>query len=758
MRFSERLRALLRSSSNATRATDGAPQSAWSRREFVTVSSVALAAATQLRGQTRKKPKGPVPPERLRYEIHPSVGVARLGNSPASFYLEPDTIGGLPLECDKDGNPLVKDGKPVYVKHFKEGGRIRRQAAQFGIYVRDSGDPSDTGRELTLDDPSIESIEWTVHLANKKGAWYDNNELIGDVMLATSKDHLNYYDKSTADNPTLHNSAITNPAERQKKLIIDPGPRTVSKPGQKVAVSKDNVPSDYKFGSFPSKFYEGIRRSPYNVETLGDLMMSSKGRLVVLGGFGHAGGTEPIDTYTGQDTWFDDISDGPVYCTLRLKGRAEPITLTAWALVGSPKYAPELRNIVTLDDVMFDVGVRYMNLVPSLYDSATKSFRKTFRANYERDIEPIFDRIGDYIWVAAVPSMVAFTSPRFNPRDPSAANFKNRDTFFSYFRNSEGNEVSPPHNDLFHNNVPQVPLNSGSNSVTNDNIDRFMGLTNTQYFLLKQWRDGMFTSGPAEPYPVNPLDQASSGNCIGHPMSPGIEVTWTVRNPVIYESPYRIRHAHDEAYYRDHGLSPEGDETSPWYPLAGLPYPDNIVPQEGCEPGDLTKRMSPPWMADFYQCAIEYVSFRSPKNELTLSGIPPAPTYYSNWWPPQAPVYVITGELTKEEQMQAGLAAGYPVYYARGANNIANLVICWSYMGFILNENEAEEGRQYPYFVEKERNHDKFVAATVSVGSPINNLSASGSYNTPTNFFVPAWFLKEEAALAECNNDPECVK
>ena len=52
----------------------------------------------------------------------------------------------------------------------------------------------------------------------------------------------------------------------------------------------------------------------------------------------------------------------------------------------------------------------------------------------------------------------------------------------------------------------------------------------------------------------------------------------------------------------------------------------------------------------------------------------------------------------------------------------------------------------------------QLVAATVSVGSPINNLSASGSYNTPTNFFVPAWFLKDEAELAECNNDPDCVK
>jgi L-lysine 6-oxidase len=747
MRFSGKISELLRFSSAKSRESSKAD---WSRRDFIAVSSVAAAAATRLSAQPRKgKAKGPVPPERQRYTIHPAVGVARLGNSPTSFYLEPITIGGMPIECDSNGNPTMENGKPVFVKHCKEGGRVRRQGAQFSIYVQDSADPSDPGREITLDDPAVESIEWTVHLANKKAAWYDNDELIGNVMMATQTD-ANYYEENTADNPTLHNADV--PAKnRQRELIVDPGPRSISKPGDTVAISRTNIPHDYPHGSFPARTEQGIKRAPYDIDTLGDLKMDSKGRLVVLGGLGKAGGTEAIVTYTGQDTWFDDISDGPVYCTLKLKGRAEPITLTAWALVGSPKYAPELRNIVTLDDVMLDVGVRYQNLVPEMF--ANGAFRKTYRANYERDIQPIFDRIADYIWVANVPSMVAFTAPKFNPRDASPANLKNRTTFFEYFRDAKQS------NELMHKKIPYMPLNSGDNSVTNEHIDRYMVLTETQYFLLSQWAGGLFTTGPADAYPVHPRDAATVGNCIGHPMSPGIEVTWTLRNPVVYESPYRIKHAHDETYYKENGLNPQGDETSAWYGREKLPPPGNIVMQDGCEPGDLTKRMSPPWMSDFYQCAIEYVSFRSATvNETSVSGIPPAPTYYSNWWPPQAPVSVITGDMTRDEQMNAGLPAGYSVYYARGANNIANLVICWSYMGFILNENDSPEGREYPYFVEKERNHERFVAATVSVASPINQLSASGSYNTPTNFFVPAWYLKEEAAVAECNGIPDCDK
>ena len=46
-------------------------------------------------------------------------------------------------------------------------------------------------------------------------------------------------------------------------------------------------------------------------------------------------------------------------------------------------------------------------------------------------------------------------------------------------------------------------------------------------------------------------------------MSPGIETTWTMRNPLIYSAPYRIRIHKDEAYYREHGLGTLGDETGP---------------------------------------------------------------------------------------------------------------------------------------------------------------------------------------------------
>jgi L-lysine 6-oxidase len=345
-----------------------------------------------------------------RYEIHPSIGIARLGNSLESFYLAPETIGGLPRECDANGNPIIVNGAPKWVERFKdEDGRIKRQGAQFKLYAYDSANPKDPGREVTLADADVEGIEWTVHLANKKAVWYEGSELDGDLMLGEENSYQNR-------GVPLRNADVKGKSARQK-LIIDPGPRSVNAPDQQVDVSRDNIPTDYKYGSFPDPTL-----TPYPINTLGKIMMDRAGRLVVLGGLGNACGKTIIATFTGADTWHDDISDGPVYCRLRLKGK-KPVESKAWVIVGSPKFAPELRNISTLDDVMYDVGVRYMNLVPQLYDrkrwSSTGGWNPDYVANYKRDIQPIIERPADYIWVANVPSMVAFSYPRFDLTDAS---------------------------------------------------------------------------------------------------------------------------------------------------------------------------------------------------------------------------------------------------------------------------------------------------------------------------------------------------
>jgi hypothetical protein len=67
------------------------------------------------------------------------------------------------------------------------------------------------------------------------------------------------------------------------------------------------------------------------------------------------------------------------------------------------------------------------------------------------------------------------------------------------------------------------------------------------------------------------------------------------------------------------------------------------------------------------------------------------------------------------------------------------MISSWMYLGFILNQNKDEVyGRQYPYFVEKERNHDKFTVASVGVGN------ASSFVTGDDSNYLPAWFLKDE--------------
>nr|GFB29757.1 hypothetical protein [Tanacetum cinerariifolium] len=85
---------------------------------------------------------------------------------------------------------------------------------------------------------------------------------------------------------------------------------------------------------------------------------------------------------------------------------------------------------------MFDVGVRAFDLVPDMYSNGT--WNTGYVANFQRDILPIMQRISQYQWVANVQPMMAFASNVFDYTDNSAANAANRQNYFSYFRQSDG--------------------------------------------------------------------------------------------------------------------------------------------------------------------------------------------------------------------------------------------------------------------------------------------------------------------------------
>jgi len=685
-----------------------------------------------------------------KYVIHPAIGVARVGNSiglrRGDFFLAPDKIGSLPIECDVHGDE-EKDGSGNFVRvtKFKDlFGAIKRQGQKFCVYEYDEDEDADQtpkkvvlGRAARTDEVSATSIKWTVHLANKKSVWYEYSELKGNLLLGSE----NSYAKQGVP---FRNQQVPD----RQKLIIDPGPIKIEQAKKYKEIKPENAKEGYSI-SFPKpedfgKTIDDIQGTYF--DKLGDLITDSQGNLTVLGGHGKAWGLTDLAGYGGGDYWFDDISDGYVTCEIEISHVTH--TLEAWVIVGPPDVAPEISNISSWDDTAFDVAVRKLGLVPALFTG--NNFVDTFVPDYKRDILPIINRISRYQWVANVQSMTAFSSSIFEfDFSKPWGNQTISQQYFEYFRTPEIPDPDkytyssgPRQVSLFSNQekgdgettgLPLMPLNSGSNSVKNINIEKFVALTKTQNFLMEKWFCASCDPGTAtEGYPLSDLDRGSIGNVVGLPQCPGIEVTWTTQNEAIYETTdkctiienklYQIRIKHATV---SEGLSPSRDECE----KEGSPTPE----YKGCEPGDLTKRMAVPWQADYYNCSIQSVNYTNPNTNKVLDEdanlVPKPPTYYTYWWPPQAPWNVINGlnllsdsdRIKVQENSFGSEMAGLQMNYQRGINSYSQMVNQgWAALGFIRNANVDEKGKlveyaqEFPYFVETERNYDKFDYKLVS--------------------------------------------
>ena len=304
------------------------------------------------------------------YKIHPGIGIARLGNSPDAFCISPETPAALPIACDAQGNPVLSaDGVTVRREtKFKDAqGRIKRQAARFQVFVYDEQSPA--GRPLKIGDPiqgggnhgTLANIQWRVYLANKKACWYEFQQLEGE--------------HGYLDGHPLRNASITDANERQM-LIIDPGPQVVDLISNRRA-RFDRSTGDVYASTFPPKGLE-----PRSIDTLGELLTDDTGHLLVLGGHGHSGtfldgfGQPRIDTYANTDGWFDDTSDGPVTARLIMqsaevgKTRYIDVEYPAWVVAAYPAYVPEVLDIVTLDDVVYNTAVTQFAARTDLYGKA----------------------------------------------------------------------------------------------------------------------------------------------------------------------------------------------------------------------------------------------------------------------------------------------------------------------------------------------------------------------------------------------------
>jgi hypothetical protein len=296
------------------------------------------------------------------YRIYPGIGIARLGNHPESFILAPEIPGAGPLE-------LTADDSVQPVRNYKQGQKIRRQAARFRIFEFDT----DAAGQATFREINISTgaqIEWRVELANEKASagWFVNENLPENVHKPR------------------------NPGVAQADLIIKPVFPPISGATQKVAATAE--------GKFKGQ-----------TVVLGELRTDAEGRLLVLGGTGRSAsvpsglplgdgseGPSGPNSFANNEGWFDDVSDGPISATVTIPGQA-PVVISngAWVIVASPDFAPYNNGITTMYDIVTQATGTQPPAVPSFQNHVLPILKAFARLRYVSQL-PVWGAIStDYV-------------------------------------------------------------------------------------------------------------------------------------------------------------------------------------------------------------------------------------------------------------------------------------------------------------------------------------------------------------------------
>ena len=465
-------------------------------------------------------------------------------------------------------------------------GALKRQAARFRIYGYNA--QGEAVAELTAD---LAEVRWTVHLANKKSAWYQF-QLALDVPEAGSTPPTELRNKNVPD---------------RAKLVIDPGPRSIEGP--------DRSGPEFQFASgafFGTPVY------------LGELRTDEAGRLIVFGGRGVSASVDgaPATTFANNDGWHDDVADGPVTAEVRVDGRTIPVE-AAWVVVAPPNYAPDIVGVRTLHDLLLDTFVRDGRLpFPT-------------PVSFTRHVLPILRRLVDHQWVnAGFASQFGwggpnqFLDPEYVDRLAAAgpAHEELRRQIYNSFREFDRDGYAPgPWPWLYGDAMDVPPVKSPRQHVA---------LSMTQLRTLQLWAEGRFVADydpgaepprtlDAVPLARRPemLDRAALEFCLADAFHPGCELTWPMRHSTLYAAPFRIRH-------RPAG-EPAPDFGSQLTPEVALSAGGPLHAQG---PGDLTRWMAVPWQTDTASCRSGYYAGFGPRYDPFL------PTF----WPARVPNHVLT--------------------------------------------------------------------------------------------------------------------
>lgn len=473
--------------------------------------------------------------------IYPPIGIARIGNSP-DYFLASELPGVEPKPMNG-----YKDAK----------GRIKKQAVKFRIYAFDKN--GDVLGELTNEDAKI---NWQVHVANVKAAWYEFN---------------NALDLPMAGIP----SAYRNSTEKNRSLLaIKPKPIDI--------VGSDITGDQYCFND--GEFYcEKVN--------LGRIETDNQGRVIFVPGSGDANSkdNEAPTTFANNEGWHDDTCDGVIRATVEVNEEsyeAKP----AMVAVTPPNFGPGLFGVVTMNDVVQNLFIKEMGYP----DSADQGV-----VFYEH-IYPMLKRMTDTQWVNEGFSVLFgknspsdFTDPiLLNKLENPSIDFQNlRESVFNWFRDPSSKDYKPE----------QIPPFYG------DGFGEYEGLaivdlpvTQIQYERLKLWSEGKFTTGEIKQVrgfndlslqeQIDALNMAPLEECLGGPFHPGIELTWPMRVKLMWEEPYRLK------------VVDKGEDTDLMF--GPLLSPQIALSEHGplskSGPGSLTRWLGVPWQTDEASCLSGY--------------------------------------------------------------------------------------------------------------------------------------------------------
>ncbi len=666
----------------------------------------------------------------LTFRIHPSIGIARVGNSP-EYYLAPETIAGLGEEEASNGQKVSgglpidpKTGKPVTSNNLRDNtGALKRQAARFRIFAyRDSGKsevyPTGKGEEIcigsTVNGKKVKDIIWTVHLANKKANGYRQ-----ETGLSVERSLLSFY--QNGGNPGLRNRKEgedpSNPA-RIRKLVIDPGPRAIRGTDSGPIAFDSRTPVacyDNKQNAivelplypkhFPADHFSNLYEPNGPLDSLGDMETDSHGRLIVAGGYGKASGwaepdsePNPLTEFVDNDGWFDDTSDGSVNAVIVLedpKSKKDKIDIQtvngAWVVTADPGFAPQTLNVVSLWDDMYDSWIRKMDLQPEIYSDTSEDggFNSKFKPVFHEHIYPIFRAAQLQRWNTNLPTMAA-------DAHDAVASIKAEDdpgktilAGLAYIRDPNKGDAESKMG------APLMPLSLG------DAGKSFLSPTLTQYFFLQQWNDSKYKKeeknrlGPGEM-----LDKASLMNCQGGRFTPGIEISFIIRMRDLYRTDWQ---SNGGGPFRIAGKPMDYAHLNPTMPLLTKGYVPLQSGENAVEPGDICKFMAVPWQTDYNSCAIHTTE---PNINLTL--------YWS--WPSERPVAVYRaidvngGELGEQVYSVRGPGTENDNPALRGRfQDSEYMVKHWSKIGIIVQGTAIGDGKEYSFdqFLEVESQLDE---------------------------------------------------